>query len=50
MKVFISTLGIFDVKLEDKYALVEMEDMVKDEEIKAVVEEVGYEVVGIETQ
>lgn len=39
-----------EVKLEEKYALVEMENTVKEEEIKAVVEEVGYEVVGIEAQ
>lgn len=37
-----------EVKLEEKLALIELLDTVKDEEIIAAVEEVGYEVLGIE--
>ena len=37
-----------NVKLEEKYALADVESNVKDEDIKAAVSEAGYEVVGIE--
>ena len=42
--------GISDVnvKLDEKYALANVEDNVKDEDIKAAIVEAGYEVVGIE--
>jgi len=37
-----------EVNLEKKYALIEADSNVKDAEIKAAIDEVGYEVVGIE--
>ena len=37
-----------DVSLEEKQAIVEVEDSVTDENIKSVIEEVGFEVVNIE--
>ncbi|MBU5313505.1 heavy-metal-associated domain-containing protein [Tissierella carlieri] len=36
------------VKLEEKYALADIDSNVKDEDIKAAVSEAGYEIVGIE--
>ncbi|MFA5523874.1 MAG: heavy-metal-associated domain-containing protein [Tissierellales bacterium] len=42
--------GVSDVnvKLDEKHALANIEDSVKDEVIKAALEEAGYDVVGIE--
>lgn len=37
-----------EVNLKKKYALIEANSNVKDAEIKAAIDEVGYEVVGIE--
>ena len=37
-----------DVSLEEKQAIIEVEDNVTDENIKSVIEEVGFEVVNIE--
>lgn len=37
-----------DVNLDSKTAILEATSEIKDEEIKAAIEEVGYEVVGIE--
>lgn len=37
-----------DVNLEEKQAIVEVEDSVSDDTIKSVIEEAGYEVVNIE--
>lgn len=37
-----------DVSLEGKYALIDSEESVTEEDIKAAVEEAGYEVTGIE--
>lgn len=37
-----------DVSLEEKQAIIEVEDSVTDENIKSVIEEVGFEVVNIE--
>lgn len=37
-----------NVKLEEKYALAEVESNIKDEDIKAAISEAGYEVMGIE--
>lgn len=39
-----------NVKLEEKYALAEVESGVKDEDIRAAISEVGYEVTGIEAK
>jgi len=42
--------GVSNVKvsLESKSAVIDVTDDVKDEDIKATIEEVGYEVVGME--
>ena len=37
-----------DVSLEEKQAIIEVEDSVTDENIKSVIEEVGFEVTNIE--
>jgi len=44
----ISGITIVEVSLADKTALIEASGDVTDEEIKAAIDDVGYEVVGIE--
>jgi len=39
-----------NVLLEDKYALIEVESSVKDEDIRAAISDVGYEVTGVEVK
>lgn len=44
----IKGLEVIDVSLENKCALVEVNDNVSDEMIKAVIDDLGYELKGIE--
>lgn len=44
----IKGLEVIDVSLENKCALVEVKDTVSDDMIKAVIDDLGYELKGIE--
>lgn len=44
----IKGLDVIDVSLENKCALVEVNDNVSDDMIKAVIDDLGYELKGIE--
>ncbi|OSB10221.1 heavy-metal-associated domain-containing protein [Paraclostridium bifermentans] len=44
----IKGLEVIEVSLEDKCALVEVNDNVSDDMIKAVIDDLGYELKGIE--
>lgn len=44
----IKGVEVIDVSLENKCALVEVNDTVSDEMIKAVIDDLGYELKGIE--
>ncbi|MEN2259342.1 heavy metal-associated domain-containing protein [Paraclostridium benzoelyticum] len=44
----IKGLEVIDVSLENKCALVEVNDTVSDDMIKAVIDDLGYELKGIE--
>lgn len=44
----LSGVSKVEVKLEEKYALIEAENTLAEDTIKSAIEEVGYEVVGIE--
>ncbi len=44
----ISGVKVIDVSLEDKYALVEVDENVTDDMIKSVIDDLGYELKGIE--
>lgn len=44
----IKGLEVIDVSLENKYALVEVNDNISDKMIKEVIDDLGYELKGIE--
>ncbi|CEI72027.1 MULTISPECIES: heavy-metal-associated domain-containing protein [Romboutsia] len=44
----IQGVNVIEVNLEGKYAIVEMDDSVSKDELKSVIEDIGYELVGIE--
>ncbi len=44
----IKGVQVIEVNLDGKYAIVEMEDMVVKEELSSVIEELGFELKGIE--
>ena len=44
----IKGVQVIEVNLDGKYAIVEMEDMVIKEELSSVIEELGFELKGIE--
>ncbi|MDB8790209.1 heavy metal-associated domain-containing protein [Romboutsia sp. 1001216sp1] len=44
----IQGVNVIEVNLEGKYATVEMDDSVSKDELKSVIEDIGYELVGIE--
>lgn len=44
----IQGVNVIEVNLEGKYAIVEMDDSVSKDELKSVIEDTGYELVGIE--
>lgn len=44
----ISGVKVIDVNLEGKYAIVETEENVTDDMIKSVIDDLGYELKGIE--
>lgn len=44
----IKGVQVIEVNLDEKYAIVEMEDMVIKEELSSVIEELGFELKGIE--
>lgn len=44
----ISGVKVIDVSLEDKYAIVEVDENVTDDMIKSVIDDLGYELKGIE--
>lgn len=44
----IQGVNVIEVNLEGKYAIVEMNDSVSKDELKSVIEDIGYELVGIE--
>ena len=44
----LSGVSKVEVKLEEKFALIEAENTLAEDTIKSAIEEVGYEVVGIE--
>lgn len=43
----IQGVNVIEVNLEGKYAIVEMNDSVSKDELKSVIEDIGYELVGI---
>ncbi len=44
----INGVKVIDVNLEGKYAIVEVEENVTDDMIKSVIDDLGYELKGIE--
>lgn len=44
----IQGVNVIEVNLEGKYAIVKMDDSVSKDELKSVIEDIGYELVGIE--
>ncbi|MBC5995706.1 copper chaperone [Romboutsia ilealis] len=44
----IQGVEVLEVNLEGKYALVEMQDSVTEEALRSVIEDLGYELKGIE--
>ncbi|WP_343101013.1 heavy-metal-associated domain-containing protein [Romboutsia sp. MSSM.1001216sp_RTP31141st1_G3_RTP31141_220114] len=44
----IQGVNVIEVNLEGKYAIAEMDDSVSKDELKSVIEDIGYELVGIE--
>lgn len=44
----IEGIDVLEVNLEDKYAIVKMDDSVNLEELKNVIEELGFELKGIQ--
>ena len=44
----IESLEVIEVNLDGKYALVEVDENVTDESLKAIIEDVGYTLKGIE--
>lgn len=44
----IEGIDVLEVNLEDKYAIVKMDDSVNPEELKNVIEELGFELKGIQ--
>ncbi|MGL6107633.1 heavy-metal-associated domain-containing protein [Romboutsia sp.] len=44
----IEGVNVLEISLEDKYAVVDMQESVKEEELKSLIEELGFELKGIE--
>ena len=44
----IQGVEVLEVNLEEKYALVDIQDMVTEDDLRAVIEDLGYELKGIE--
>lgn len=44
----IQGVEVLEVNLEEKYALVDIQDVVTEEALRAVIEDLGYELKGIE--
>ncbi|QJA07936.1 heavy-metal-associated domain-containing protein [Romboutsia sp. CE17] len=44
----IEGVEVLEVRLDEKYAIVEIQDNVTDADIKAVIDDLGYELKGIE--
>ena len=44
----IQGVEVLEVNLEEKYALVDIQDIVKEDDLRTVIEDLGYELKGIE--